>query len=79
MGQAAQVLPLPAHSDELAGLVAPDDLPHACGPDPEVHVKALKTYVDAGFDEIHIAQVGPDQKGFFDFYERDVLPRVRNL
>jgi G6PDH family F420-dependent oxidoreductase len=78
-GQAAQLLPLPAHFSELAELVSPDDLPHACGPDPGVHVKAIKAYVDAGFDEIHIAQVGPDQKAFFDFYQREVLPRLRDL
>jgi len=78
-GQAAQLLPLPAHFAELADLVDRDALPHACGPDPEVHVEAIKAYVDAGFEEIHIAQVGPDQKGFFDFYQREVLPRVRDL
>ncbi|MFC4911655.1 TIGR03557 family F420-dependent LLM class oxidoreductase [Actinomadura gamaensis] len=78
-GQAAQLLPLPAHFEELAQLIGPDDMPYPCGPDPDVHVQAIKQYVDAGYDEIHVAQVGPDQKGFFDFYEREVLPRLRDL
>ncbi|RFU38594.1 TIGR03557 family F420-dependent LLM class oxidoreductase [Actinomadura logoneensis] len=78
-GQAAQLLPLPAHFEELTSLIDVDDITHPCGPDPEVHVQAIKQYVDAGYDEIHISQVGPDQKGFFDFYEREVLPRVRAL
>jgi G6PDH family F420-dependent oxidoreductase len=78
-GQAAQLLPLPAHFEEVTSLIEPEDLPNPCGPDPEVHVKAIQQYVDAGFDEVYISQIGPDQKGFFDFYEREVLPRVRAL
>ena len=34
-------------------------------------------FVDAGFDEIYIAQIGPDQEGFFRFYTDEVLPRLR--
>ncbi|GAB3670739.1 LLM class F420-dependent oxidoreductase [Actinocorallia lasiicapitis] len=78
-GQASQLLPLPVHFDEVSRLVTVDDLRNACGPDPEQHVKAIKAYVDAGYDEIYISQIGPDQKGFFDFYEREVLPAVRAL
>jgi coenzyme F420-dependent glucose-6-phosphate dehydrogenase len=25
---------------------------------------------------VYVHQVGPDQEGFFDFYEREVLPNV---
>ena len=49
----------------------------ACGPDPDRHVAAVKKYVDAGFDEVFVAQMGPDQDGMIDFYEREVLPRLR--
>lgn len=77
-GEAAQLLPTPRHFAQLSGLVRPDALPHACGPDPEVHVKAIRQYADAGFDEVYIAQVGPDQEGFFDFYSTEVLPRLRS-
>ena len=27
----------------------------------------------------HVHQVGPDQDGFFDFYEREVLPEASTL
>jgi G6PDH family F420-dependent oxidoreductase len=77
-GEAAQLLPTPQHFAQLAELVQPEALPHACGPDPDVHVKAIQQYVDAGFDEVYIAQVGPDQEGFFDFYSTEVLPRLRS-
>ena len=39
-------------------------------------------YADAGFDEIYISQMGGREKamtnidGFFDFYARDVLPKI---
>ena len=48
-----------------------------CGPDPERHRTAIQEYVDAGYDHVYVHQVGPDQDGFFDFYEREVLPSFR--
>ena len=36
----------------------------------------LRQYVDAGFDEIHIGQIGPDQQGFYDFYANELVPRL---
>jgi len=77
-GQLSQDLSLPLHFDQAASLVSEDmvtGLP--LGPDPEAHIKAVQEYVDAGFDEVYIAQIGPDQKGMIDFYEREVLPALR--
>lgn len=48
-----------------------------CGPDVERHVDAVQRYVGAGFDEVYVGQIGPDQEGFFACYEREVLPRLR--
>ncbi|MDX6625512.1 MAG: hypothetical protein QOE56_501 [Solirubrobacterales bacterium] len=48
-----------------------------CGPDPERHIAAIREYVDAGYDHVYVHQVGEDQEGFFDFYERQVLPSFR--
>jgi hypothetical protein len=48
-----------------------------CGPDPERHIKAVTAYADAGFDELYIQQIGPDQDAFFAAYREHVLPRVR--
>jgi hypothetical protein len=33
--------------------------------------------IDAGYDHIHVYQVGPDQEGFFRSFEREVLPAFR--
>jgi coenzyme F420-dependent glucose-6-phosphate dehydrogenase len=47
-----------------------------CGPDPERHLDAIQQFVDAGYDHVYVHQVGPDQEGFFRFYETKVLPRL---
>jgi coenzyme F420-dependent glucose-6-phosphate dehydrogenase len=46
-----------------------------CGPDPEAHAGAIQRFVDAGYDHVYVHQIGPDQEGFFRFYEREILPR----
>jgi hypothetical protein len=48
-----------------------------CGPDVERHVRTLQAYADAGFDELYVNQIGPDQDDFFAAYGETVLPRVR--
>lgn len=47
-----------------------------CGPDPEKHLKAIREYADAGYDYIGLHQVGPDQEGFFNFVEREIMPAL---
>jgi G6PDH family F420-dependent oxidoreductase len=48
-----------------------------CGPDPDKHASAIRKFIEAGYDHVYVHQVGPDQEGFFRFYERDVLPALR--
>jgi coenzyme F420-dependent glucose-6-phosphate dehydrogenase len=69
-------LTMPAHFEEAAELVREDDVAESivCGPDPERHREAIQEYVDAGYDRVYVHQVGDDQDGFFDFYEREILP-----
>jgi coenzyme F420-dependent glucose-6-phosphate dehydrogenase len=72
-------LPLPAHFEEAAEALDEGDIGESivCGPDPERHRAAIQKYVDAGYDHVYIHQVGPDQDGFFELYEREVLPSFR--
>ena len=49
----------------------------ACGPDPEVHVAAVKRFVAAGFTTVFLHQIGPEQCGFLQFAHRELLPRIR--
>ena len=47
-----------------------------CGPDPEKHVAKIKAFLDAGYDEVYVSQIGEDQEGFLSFMKEDVLPRL---
>jgi G6PDH family F420-dependent oxidoreductase len=78
-GELNQELPTPAHFEQAAKMVREEDVAQAivCGPDPERHIAGVKEFVEAGFDHVYIHQIGPDQEGFFRFYERDVLPKLR--
>ena len=49
----------------------------ACGPDPDVHIAQIRKYLDAGFEHVYVHQIGPDQGGFFRFYQREVLPKLQ--
>ena len=77
-GQLSQELPLPAHFDQAAEMVTEEDVAQSvsCGPDPDVHIEGLKKFAEAGFDHLAVHQIGPEQEGFFDFYEKRVLPRL---
>jgi G6PDH family F420-dependent oxidoreductase len=77
-GQLAQELAMPTFFDQASELVTEQMVAEkmTCGNDPEEHVKAILEYVDAGFDEVYVAQMGPDQEGMIAFYEREVLPRL---
>ena len=78
-GELSQELPTPAHFEQAARLVTEEAIGEQviCGPDPERHIAAIREFVDAGYDHVYVHQVGPDQDGFFTFYEREVLPKVR--
>ncbi len=66
----------PAHFAQAARSVSTDDVAAkvVCGPDPQDHVDAIATFAKAGFTEVYVHQVGPNQEGFFDFYRREILP-----
>ncbi len=52
----------------------------ACGPDVEEHVAKIKPFIDAGFTEIALVQIGADtQAGFTSWAERELLPALRAL
>jgi len=47
-----------------------------CGPDPEPYVAKFREAEEAGYTHACVHQIGPDQEGFFRFYERELLPRL---
>ena len=78
-GELAQILPTPQHFEQASRLVTEEMIAEAtpCGPDIGRHVKAIQEYSDAGFDELYVQQIGPEQGGFFETYRDHVLPRFR--
>ena len=77
-GQFAQDAPLPRHFEQVSQLVSVEMVREKvpCGPDPERYITAIREYADAGFDEVYVGQMGPDQKGMIDFVRSEVLPHV---
>ena len=77
-GQLAQELATPMLFEQASELVTEEQsvgkVP--CGPDPQAHIESMQAYVDAGYDEIYVQQVGPDQQGCYAFYREQVLPHL---
>jgi G6PDH family F420-dependent oxidoreductase len=77
-GELNQELPMPAHFEQAAQNVTEDMVASkiTCGPDPERHTQAIAQYLESGFDEVYVTQIGEDQRGYLDFYFREVQPRL---
>lgn len=75
-------LALPQYFEQAATNITEDTIAESivCGPDPEKHIEKIREAQKAGADHVYVHQVGKDQEGFFQFYEREILPefRVRN-
>jgi G6PDH family F420-dependent oxidoreductase len=80
-GELSQVLPVPAHFEQAAKMLTEDDVAEeiVCGPHPDAYIEDLEEYHKAGFTNVFIHQIGPDQEGFFRFCERELLPRVKKM
>ncbi len=78
-GQASQELPSPAHFEELAAMVTPEDMADKLlhGPDVGAIVEAVGKAVDAGVTHVHIHQIGPDQEPFLAMARDELLPQLR--
>jgi G6PDH family F420-dependent oxidoreductase len=77
-GELNQELPMPAHFEQAAQNVTEDMVADTipCGPDPERHAALITAYLEAGFDEVYVSQIGTDQAGFLEFYNGEVQRRL---
>ena len=77
-GQLAQDLPTPSHFEQAVQLVRAEDIAAKvpCGPDVGPVLEKLHDFESAGLDHIHVHQIGPDQDGFFEFWEHEVQPKL---
>jgi G6PDH family F420-dependent oxidoreductase len=75
-------LPNPDSFESATQFVTPEQVADAlsCGPDVEEHVEAVKAFVDAGFEEVALVQIGADhQDEFMTWAEQELLPALRDL
>ena len=70
---------LPKQFEAAMKPITPKEVAEAivCGPDPKRHIEAIRKAERTGYTHVCVHQVGADQEGFFEFYEREVLPRFR--
>jgi G6PDH family F420-dependent oxidoreductase len=79
-GELNAILPTPAHFEQAVQLVKPEHVVSTipCGPDPQVHIAALRQYQDAGVDEVFVAPVGPHYREMLNLYAREVVPAMES-
>ena len=77
-GDLGYELPLPRHFEQAVENVSPDDLAESTplGPDPQPYVEQIREYERTGYDHIYFHQVGPDQDGFFRFWQEELRPQL---
>jgi G6PDH family F420-dependent oxidoreductase len=77
-GQLGQILPRPQDFEAAASLVPREAVREQfpCGPDPQRHLEAVRRYLDAGFDEVYVQQIGSGQDEFFRAWGDEVLPAL---
>ncbi|MBF6326941.1 TIGR03557 family F420-dependent LLM class oxidoreductase [Nocardia transvalensis] len=78
-GQLGQTLPRPRDFEDAMSLVPKETTRShfAVGPDPERHIRQVRQFLDAGVDEVYVQQIGPDMEGFFQAWEKEVLPALQ--
>lgn len=59
----------PIGEDQVAASVV-------CGPDPDAWIEKIRDAERAGHTHACVHQVGPDQEGFFRFWESELRPRL---
>jgi G6PDH family F420-dependent oxidoreductase len=78
-GQLAQVMPRPQDFEAACEPVTREAVAEhtACGPDVERHIEVAKPYLDAGFDQLYVSQIGTHHEEFFRVWRDEVLPALR--
>ncbi|HSK95981.1 MAG TPA: TIGR03557 family F420-dependent LLM class oxidoreductase [Euzebyales bacterium] len=71
-------LPNVVNFDAAAATVRDEDLAEVAGigADADALVEAVMTFVEAGYDEVCVVQVGDDKGGFFRIWSDEMAPRL---
>ena len=78
-GELAQVLPSPRHFEQASQLVTEAQTADSisAGPDVAAHLEQLAPAVEAGFDELYVANMGPHWDPMIRAFGDEVLPELR--
>ena len=62
----------------MAKLVRPEDFKGRMliSADPEAHRKEIQKFIDLGFDQVYLHNVGRNQAQWIEVFGRDVLPKL---
>src|SRR5688500_254881 len=73
-GELSYELPLPRHFEQATENVTPEQLKDelTVGPEAEQYLAKIEEMVEAGYTHVYLHQIGPDQDGFFRFWEDEL-------
>jgi G6PDH family F420-dependent oxidoreductase len=75
-------LPNPDAFEAATQFVTPEQVGEQlpCGPDVEEHVEKIRPFLDAGFTEVALVQIGAgEQDSFLSWAEEQLLPALRSI
>ncbi|MCW3016708.1 MAG: class F420-dependent oxidoreductase [Solirubrobacterales bacterium] len=75
-------LPGPPSFEDATQFITPEQVAEQlpCGPDLDEHVEKIKPFIDAGFTEVALVQIGGEhQDRFMSWAEKELLPALRAL
>lgn len=69
----------PFEFDQLARMVRAEDFEGRVliSSEPDVHRAHIQSFLDLGFDHVHLHNVGRNQREFIEVFGRDVLPKLK--
>jgi G6PDH family F420-dependent oxidoreductase len=77
-GSLSQDIALPRDFEAASKTVRPEDMEEslALGNDPDAWMEQIRKFDDAGFTHVAVHHVGDDQRGFIEFVQSALLPRL---
>lgn len=75
-GELGQELAKPAHFEQAAEMVEPADVAERviCGSNTDEYIQSIDEFLDAGYDHVHLHQIGSEQEQFLEFYANEIIP-----
>ena len=72
-------MPLPEDFAEIAKIVRPENYKNRMiiSPDMDEHRAQIQQFIDLGFDEIHVHNVGRNQKEFIQEFSKKVIAKLK--